>query len=119
MGEVKDVRPVPMTRNGLSLAEALSTSGGYLQDSADASGIFVIRRAPEGSDHLVDLYQLNAKDATALILADSFKLQRRDIVYVTAAPLARWNRVIRNILPTVQTVYFGVLAADRAEVLSD
>ena len=119
MGEVKDARPVPMTRNGLSLAEALSTSGGYLQDSADASGIFVLRRAPEGSDHLVDLYQLNAKDATALILADSFKLQRRDIVYVTAAPLARWNRVIRNILPTVQTVYFGVLAADRAEVLSD
>lgn len=119
MGEVKDARPVPMTRNGLSLAEALSASGGYVQDTADASGIFVLRRAPEGSDHLVDLYQLNARDATALILADSFKLQSRDIVYVTAAPLARWNRVIRNILPTFQTIYYGALATDRVRDLDE
>lgn len=119
MGEVKDSRPVPMTRNGLSLAEALSSSGGYDQESTDASGIFVLRRSPEGSDHLVDLYQLNAKDATALILADSFKLQSRDIVFVTAAPLARWNRVVNNLLPTIRSIYFGALAADRVEVLSD
>ena len=119
MGEVKNASPVPMTRNGLSLAEALSTSGGYLEGTADASGIFVMRRAPEGSDHLVDLYQLNAKDATALILADSFKLESRDIVYVTAAPLARWNRVIDNLMPTLRAIYFGALTADRVEVLSE
>jgi polysaccharide export outer membrane protein len=113
LGEVLEPKPVPMTRNGLSLAEALTTAGGFMQDSADASGVFVLRQAPSGSDHLIDVYQLNAKDATALVLADAFPLQRRDIVYVTAAPLARWNRVIRNILPTVQTIYFGALAEDR------
>ncbi|MCG8392818.1 MAG: polysaccharide export protein [Pseudomonadales bacterium] len=119
MGEVQQAQPVPMTRNGLSLIEALSASGGYNQDVADASGIFVLRRAPAGSDHLVDLYQLNAKDATALILADSFQLQSRDIVYVTAAPIARWNRVVKQILPTFQTIYYGALAADRVRDLDE
>ena len=119
LGEVGENQPVPMTRNGLTLAEALSASGGYTQDTADARGIFVLRRAPQGSDHLIDLYQLNAKDATALILADGFDLQSRDIVYVTAAPLARWNRVIKNILPTFQTIYYGALAADRVRDLDE
>ena len=113
LGEVLEPQPVPMTRTGLSLAEALSTVGGFTKETANASGIFVMRQAPEGSDHLVDVYQLNAKEATALVLADNFPLQRRDIVYVTAAPIARWNRVIQNILPTVQTIYFGALAEDR------
>ena len=79
----------------------------------------MLRRAPQGSDHLIDLYQLNAKDATALILADGFDLQSRDIVYVTAAPLARWNRVIKNILPTFQTIYYGALASDRIRDLDE
>ena len=119
MGEVNEAMPVPMTRNGLTLAEALSASGGYDQNTADASGIFVIRRAPQGSEHLVDVYQLNAKDATALILADSFPLQSRDIVYVTVAPIARWNRLIQNIMPTFQTIYYGALGADRVRDLDD
>lgn len=113
LGEVKEPKPVPMTRNGLTLAEALSTVGGFNQQTADASGVFVIRRAQPGAENLVDVYQLNAKDATALVMADAFTLQSRDIVYITAAPVARWNRVIQNILPTVQTIYFGALAEDR------
>ncbi|CUR48398.1 Polysaccharide export lipoprotein Wza [Alloalcanivorax xenomutans] len=113
LGEVKEPRPVPMTRNGLTLAEALSSVGGFNQASADASGIFVVRRAQPNSEHLIDVYQLNARDATALVMADAFTLQSRDIVYITTAPIARWNRVIRNIMPTVQTLYYGALAEDR------
>ncbi|WP_040297249.1 polysaccharide export protein [Alcanivorax hongdengensis] len=119
MGAVAQAKPVPMTRNGLTLAEALSAAGGYTEDTADASGIFVLRRAPADSDHQVDLYQLNAKDATALILADGFHLHSRDIVYVTTSPIARWNRVIKNILPTFQTIYYGALAADRVRDLDE
>src|SRR5699024_4233940 len=119
LGEVVKPQPVPMTRNGLTLADALTTAGGILQDTADASGVFVMRKAPQGSDHLVDVYQLNAKDPTALVLADAFQLQRRDIVYVTAAPIALWNRVIRSIMPTFQTVYYGALASDRIRRLDD
>jgi len=66
-----------------------------------------MRRAPEDEDHLIDLYQLNAKDATALVLADNFHLQAGDVVYTTAVPIARWNRVINNILPSLRTIVFA------------
>ncbi len=113
LGEVKGPGSKAIGRNGLTLAEALAGSGGVNEAQADASGVFVMRRAIEGEKRFIDVYQLNARDATALILADEFQLNARDIVYVTAAPIARWNRIVTQLLPSVQAIYFGALANDR------
>lgn len=107
LGEVGEATSLRMGRNGITLAEALAENGGLNQRQSDASGVFVFRKAPVAADHGIDIYQLNAKDAAALVLADSFTLQERDIVYVTAAPLARWNRVLSLILPSVSALYLG------------
>lgn len=105
LGEVRNAQSVPMNRVRMSLAEGLTEAGGIDEQRADASGVFVFREAPEGSEHIVDVYQLNVKQATSYILADQFELQPRDIVFVTAAPVARWNRVISLIMPTVTGLY--------------
>ena len=94
------------------MADALTDAGGFAQATADASGVFVVRKAPVNSGKIANVYQLNARNATALVLADQFKLQPRDIVYVTAAPIARWNRLIAQILPTAQAIYFFARAED-------
>jgi polysaccharide biosynthesis/export protein len=107
LGEIEKPSSLNMGRNGMTLAEALAESGGINELQADASGIFVMRRAVEAEGRYIDLYQLDMKDATALVLADEFRLSPRDIIYVTAAPIARWNRVISQLMPTVQGVYFG------------
>ncbi|MBZ2168434.1 polysaccharide export protein [Marinobacter sp. F4216] len=112
LGEVVDPQSINFGRSDLTLADALADTGGFAQATADASGVFVVRKAKEGSDKIADVYQLNARNATALVLADQFKLQPRDIVYVTAAPIARWNRLIAQILPTAQAVYFFGQAED-------
>ncbi|MBJ6137324.1 polysaccharide biosynthesis/export family protein [Marinobacter litoralis] len=110
LGEVGATKTLPMGRNGLTLAEAISNVGGLDQRQSDATGVFVVRRSetasPE-SEHLIDMYQLNLKDATALVLADSFNLQNRDMVYVTAAPLARWNRVVSLLVPSFSALFLG------------
>jgi len=105
LGEVGKPQTINLGRTGLTLADALAQAGGFSQTTADASGIFVVRRAAPDSGKLAQVFQLNAKNAIALVLADQFMLEKRDIVYVTAAPVARWNRIISQLLPTVQPLF--------------
>lgn len=105
MGEVREPRSLPMGANRLTLTDALSEAGGINEGNANASGIFVIRRAPEESDKLATVYQLDARNATALMLGAEFALEPTDVIYVTTTPLGRWNRVVRQILPTVSSIY--------------
>ena len=105
LGEVRQPKSYPVGRNGMTLAEALADAGGWFEATADAEGVFVIRQADDNSGRIADVYQLNANNATALVLAEQFELQERDIVYVTAATVTRWNRVISQLLPSITGLY--------------
>lgn len=104
MGEVRDPQPVVISRYGLSLADALNQVGGIDENRADGNGIFVLRARQKQSEKIADVYQLNMRNATALVMADQFELQPRDIVYVTSAPLARWNKIISLLVPSVTVI---------------
>ncbi|MEQ5321979.1 polysaccharide export protein [Providencia rettgeri] len=112
MGEVGQPTTLTIDRAGMSITEALSKASGLNQTTANATGVFVIRpiKNQPAEDKELDallpkkmaaVYQLDLSDATSLVMGTEFKLQPYDLVYVTAAPVVRWNRLITQLLPTI------------------
>ncbi len=96
LGEV--VRPGSqlMNKKRSTLAEALGDAGYLNQATSDPRWIYVMR----GDTETPELFHLDARLPDAMLLADRFPLHPRDVVYVDAAAVVRWQRVIANILPT-------------------
>jgi polysaccharide biosynthesis/export protein len=127
LGELNRVNTLAMGNIRMSLTEALTRSGGLNQVTSNAEGIFVIRPNAIGSfsesspaspastenNKLGTIYQLNVKNAVAFAVGAQFMLQPGDIVYVTTAPVTRWNRVISQIIPSLN----ALITADRIGTL--
>lgn len=78
-----------------TLADALGSATGLDERRSDPSGVFVFRK---GSPDVV--YVFNLKDPSIMALVQRFPMQGEDIIYITEAPLVRWNRMLSLILPS-------------------
>lgn len=90
-------RTLSMNKGRMTLTEAISEGGGVNQQTSDAARIFLFR----GGMGKPEIYHLDAKSPDALILADRFPLQPRDVIFVDRAEGIRWNQIIEQIQPTV------------------
>lgn len=105
LGEVNRPAALPMHNGKLTLAAALGEAGGLNQLSSSARQVYVIRGANQAEPVV---YNLDAGSPVALAMAEGFELSPKDVVYVDAAGLARYNRIVNLILPTAATAATSV-----------
>ncbi len=97
LGQIVKPSTVDLTYENVTLTQALTRVGGLREDQADARGIFVFRDTPMG----ITVYQLDASNPAAFLIGTRFVILPQDVIYVTTAPLYRWNRLISSLLPSV------------------
>lgn len=108
LGEVRQPSSKVMARGRMTLAEAIGDSAGL--DPVTSNGeVYVFRGRPEAPR----AFRLDASSADALLLAVQFQLEPHDVVYVAPYGLASWNRVVTQVLPTVQGLWQTVDLANR------
>lgn len=110
MGEVRQPSSKPMLRGQMTLAEAIGDSAGFDPVTSDPGAVYVLR----GRYEAPEVYRLDATSADALLLAAQFQLQPLDVVFVAPYALTSWNRVVQQILPTVQGLWQAADLANRA-----
>lgn len=103
MGESGKNQSLPMRDQGMSLSDVLGESLGLNPLSASRSKIYVVRSQPNAFH--TEVYHMDLSSIGDFGLANQFKMRSNDIVYVDASGLARWQRVINQIIPFSNALY--------------
>jgi polysaccharide export outer membrane protein len=101
MGEVRNPQSVEIINGHLTLAAALGEVGGVNQQSANPSGIYVVRGTDRENP---EIFHLDAQYATGMLLAERFEMHAQDVIFVDTAGVSQWNRVISQLLPTISII---------------
>jgi polysaccharide export outer membrane protein len=101
MGEVRTPGSVEIINGELTLAAAIGEVGGFNQNTANPSAIYVIRGSRSDDPQI---FHLDAQFATGMLLAERFDMQAQDVVFVDTAGISQWNRVITQLLPSLTVV---------------
>ena len=51
-----------------------------------------------------EIFHLDARYASGMLLAERFDLEAQDVIFVDAANISQWNRVISQLLPSISII---------------
>ncbi|AUC06501.1 hypothetical protein BVG18_06070 [Acinetobacter lwoffii] len=103
MGESGKNQSLSLRDQGMSLSDVLGESLGLNPLSASRSKIYIVR-SQSNAIH-TEVYQMDLTSIADFGLANQFKMRSNDIVYVDASGLARWQRVLNQIIPFSNALY--------------
>ena len=126
LGAVSRNAEIPFEGKGITLAQAIGRMGGLRDDRADIRGVFIFRlEQPAALDPAIAkvayktnlgrvpvIYRLDLADASSFFVAQDFAIHDRDLVYVSSAPGADFQRF----LSTVSNLAFSVISVGNAVV---
>lgn len=111
LGATNKNEEVPFGKSSVTLTEALGNGGGLIDRQADPYGVYVLRyekrdvakslRVEPLPDYLLAnemvpvVYQINFKTADGMLMAQSFRMRDRDLVYVSTSPAVQVSKLLQ------------------------
>ncbi|OOF46313.1 sugar ABC transporter substrate-binding protein [Rodentibacter trehalosifermentans] len=121
LGALGNNQQMRFSSSGITLAEAIGKMGGLIDTRSDPRGIFVFRYVPftqldyqaqqewaakgysVGTD-IPTVYRVNLLEPQSMFLLQRFPVQNKDIVYVSNAPLAEFQKFLSMIFSITSPV---------------
>jgi len=114
---------IPFQMDDINLAQAVAKAGGLVNNQSDPQGVFVFRYEPEKMaralrpDSLLVrrgyvtpvVYRFDLRDPKSLFWAQSFRMQNRDLLYVSNAPINTASKVLQVLNLVTGPVLEGAL----------
>ncbi|MDE2420938.1 MAG: polysaccharide biosynthesis/export family protein [Gammaproteobacteria bacterium] len=100
MGEAGVPSALVVPEQGMSLANVIGEGKGLSPVAANSALVYVVR--DDSKHNLTTIYHLDLSSIANIALAQRFKMQTNDLVYIDATGLARWSRVLDLVLPSAQ-----------------
>ena len=122
LGAVGNNAEIPFESVGITLSQALGRIGGLQDSRADVKGVFLFRleypaaldpavvaAGPMTPDGLVPvIYRLNLRDPASFFVAQGFPIRNRDVIYVSNAPVADFQKFV-NIVSSMAFSIVGIV----------
>jgi len=120
LGATSKNEEVNFEAQGISLAQALARAGGLQDFRADARGVFIFRfeksdalawqspprTTPDGRVPVI--YRFDLKAPATFFVAQNFQIQNQDVLYVSNAPGAEFQKFLNLVTSVAYPVLTGI-----------
>ena len=96
-GEAGRVGEIELTGRKMTLTRALAQAGGLDQRRADVNGVFLFRQM----GNVTRVGQLDLTSPAGYLVGERTDVAPGDVIYITTAPISRWNDLISQLLPSL------------------
>lgn len=95
LGEFLQPQPIYIGIETISLTDAIGVANGLDPKFSNAKEIYVIR----SNNNKEIIYRFNLSSSEKFLITNDFYLKPKDVVYVSASSVTKWNRVFAQIFP--------------------
>ena len=118
LGAINTNAEIPLEATAVTLSQALGRIGGLQDNRADVKGVFVFRfEDPNAIDPLLltgaratpdgkipVIYRVDVRNPASLLVAQTFPVKNKDVVYVANAPLTDFAKFVNIVTSLTYTV---------------
>ena len=95
LGEISQPQSFVLGIEKYHLTNAIGNAKGMISSTSNPKKVFVIRSI---NDQPI-IYRLDLSDPSKFIIANNFVLAPKDVIFVGASSITRWNRVVAQLFP--------------------